>query len=436
MSNGDDEHDEEAPAEAGDEDALALSDAEEFESRLDDVAEAIESAEIEADLDEVEPTLDRIAEAFEATDLPEPDDEDAEDPNEAIAERVEDLRANLEEARGPYAEDVASALGETAGTIRETRWTDDGLDAVESIVETFLDTASDLLDDTFAVLDPDPDVLADGLDSVASAVEGAGLDPDEDSETIESLLAAADELDEGVEAAESWEDLTVREQLDEEGFYDVLTSERRKDFPPEWSAIKLYEKRYQATGDEEAVEYILMALDTLPGGNDHFMQENVLDSLERIAPPQALDALVPLATRRNEQAIRVMGKIGDPEALDTILTFIDGDGDVALQLATLEAVGAIGSEEATQTVANRLVADDDDVRSAAARTLGRIGDTRAIDPLTDVLGDETEVDGVRASAAWALTQIGTGRALDVVTDHADDPSYLVQVEAKKADLSA
>jgi HEAT repeat protein len=91
----------------------------------------------------------------------------------------------------------------------------------------------------------------------------------------------------------------------------------------------------------------------------------------------------------------------------------------------------IGSEESTQAVANRLVADDSEVRSVAARALGLIGDTHAIDPLADVLADD-DADEVRASAAWALNAIGTQRALDEAAQYADDRSYLVQAEAEKA----
>jgi HEAT repeat protein len=67
----------------------------------------------------------------------------------------------------------------------------------------------------------------------------------------------------------------------------------------------------------------------------------------------------------------------------------------------------------------------------AARALGLIGDTRAIEPLSDVLSED-EDDSVRASAAWALRQIGTERALDVASEYTDDDAYLVQAEAEKA----
>jgi len=416
MSNGDE------PDEAG------VTDLEEFESRLDSVAESLESAETEADLDEIEATLDATAEALETAELPEPDD-DEDDPTETLEDRIDDLRGELDEQRGPYLTDVTDAVEDAISTIEGTRWTETGDADLADAVATFLEAIDGEIDGD--IEDGEP---AERLEAVAETLSELDLDPDEDSETIEALLTATDELADDVDAAESWDDLTVREQLTAEGFYDILGPEKRRDYPPEWNAVKLYEKRYQQDrSDEEAIEMILLALEKLPGGKDHFMEENVLQSLARIAPPEVLDDVLPMAGKRNKKAIKVVGKIGDPEALDTLLDFIDGDGDRSLQLETLRAVGAIGSEEATQTVANRLAAESADIRSAAARALGRIGDTRAIEPLADVLADDTD-DSVRASAAWALVQIGTERAFEAVEDNADD-SYLVQIEAEKAALS-
>ena len=422
MSNGDDETPENDSAE------MALTDVEDFETRLEEVGASLESAETEADLDDVEATLDAIETALESAELPEPD-EDEDDPSEEIESEIESLRSNLEDARGPYVEDVAALVEDAAATIRETRWTDQGGEDLETAVATFLDGLDDELD---ADVDASGDA-ADRLDDAAETLSGLSLDPDDDAEQIETLLGLAQTLEDDVEAAQSWDDLTVQEEFHERGFYDILTSERRKDYPPEWGAVKLYEKRYQKTGDSEAIEYILLALEKL---ESDFMEENVLDSLERIGPPEAFDEMHQLAQKRNKQAIRVLGKIGDDAAVDTLVEFIDGDGDPALQIVTLRALGAIGSEEASQTIANRLAADNEDVRSAAARALGTIGDTRAIDPLADVLGDTEEAASVRASAAWALNTIATERALQAVQDNADDASYLVQAEADKAKLSS
>jgi HEAT repeat protein len=200
----------------------------------------------------------------------------------------------------------------------------------------------------------------------------------------------------------------------------VLESENRKDFPAEWNAVKIY-----AQGKD--VEPILTALDRF---ESDFMEENILDALEQIAPEEAFEEMHARAQKRNIQPIRILGRIGNDEACETLHDFLGG-GDVKLEKTTLRALGAIGSEGSTQHVANRLVADNAEIRSLAARSLGLIGDTRAIEPLSRVL-DEDDADEVRASAAWALNQIGTESALDAAAEYADDRSYIVQHEAEKA----
>ena len=48
---------------------------------------------------------------------------------------------------------------------------------------------------------------------------------------------------------------------------------------------------------------------------------------------------------------------------------------------------------------------DNDVRNSAIKSLGQLGDSRAVVPLIKVLQDENE-NHVRKSAAWALGNLG------------------------------
>jgi HEAT repeat protein len=415
----DDVEDADAPEEGEDVETPALE-ADAMEARLEEAAEALEAAETEADLDDAEAQLDAVGTALEEADLPEPDDEDEESPGERIEGRLSELRDDLEEARGPYLEDVTAILEDVEGTLTDSEWTEDGETAAVAAVETFLEAANEAAGLELAAEGETPAEVAEDLAAGRETLAGLDLDPDDDAETVEELLDAAEGLETDLEEAEVWSDLTVREQLDAQGFYDVLTSKNRKDFPPEWNAVKLYEK----SGD---VEPILLALEAF---ESDFMEENILDALEHIAPEEAFEPVHERAERRDYQAVRILGRIGDERACETLEDFLGG-GDLKLELVTLRALGAVGNAESTQAVANRLVADSADVRSAAARALGQIGDTRAIDPLADVL-DGDEADEVRASAAWALNQIGTERALEVAADYTDDRSYIVQAEAEKA----
>jgi hypothetical protein len=414
-----------------------------LEGELEEIESELEDAELEAELDDIEAELDDVEADIDATDWgdgaaesedeaeAEDDDEDDDEPDEpaeieALRETVADLRSTVEERRGPYAEDVQSEIESGEETLTETDWTPAGLDDATVSVEEFLDLAGSEFVDTFEAASDSGADLAAALADVRGIVGETGLDPDDDRETVVTLLDGAETMTDQLDAAEAWTDLTVRQELDRKGLYDVLNPENRKDFPPEWNAVKIHEKQYQE-GDEEAIEMILLAMEKL---TSDFMEANVLDSLERIAPPEAFDELEQLAQKRNKQPIRILGRIGDERALETIHEFVDG-GDTALRKVTLRAIGMIGSEDSTQVVANQLVDDDAEVRSTAARALGLIGDTRAIEPLADVLAADA-ADEVRASAAWALNRIGTERAREVAAEYADDAAYIVQAEAEKA----
>ncbi|WP_435348979.1 HEAT repeat domain-containing protein [Haloarchaeobius sp. HRN-SO-5] len=386
-----------------------------LEERLDAIAEELDAAETEADLDAVEADLDAVEADLEAATFPEPEDEDEADPAEELESRLSDLRDELEAQRGPYAEDVVANVEEAKSTVEDTRWTEQGEGEVLDAVEAFL--AHDRLDVDGSVSDVDD--VGDRLDDAAASVEAMNLDPDEDETAITDLLEASEALLQGIEDAQAWDDLSVREMLAHHGFYDVV--DHRKDFPPEWNAIKAFERDMNA-------EKILVGLEHF---ESDFMESHCLDALERLGAEEALEPMTQRAQRRDKPAIRVLGKIGSEEPVDTLVEYVDADSDPALQKVTFRALGEIGSEEATQPIANKLAAEDAMTRSRAARALGLLGDTRAIEPLSDVLSDD-EDDTVRASAAWALNQIGTDRALEALVDYTEDRSFLVQDEAQKA----
>jgi hypothetical protein len=435
MSNGDEDAEDESAEEADAGGAQPEPDAPEpFAKRLDEAADAADRAETEDDLDRVEETLDGIEadleaavfavelddEEDEAEDADEGEEEEEENPRDAFEDRLSDIRGDVEDQRGPYVEDITDELGGAVSTVESSEWTEEGDASVVEAVGGYADTAEETLGEAFAYDAANAADAAMALAGIRDAIGDTALDPDADAEQIDSLLVATESLSSDLEDAQVWGDLEIREQLRREGFYDVLTPENRKDFPPEWAAIKSYEKAGE-------FEPILSAMEKF---DSDFMADNILDAIEHEAPEEAYDQVHGLAQRRNEQPVRILGRIGDERACDTLHDFLGG-GNVELEMTCLRALGAIGSEESTEPVAQRLAADRPSVRSAAARALGMIGDTRAIEPLGDVLaGDED--DTVRASAAWALNQIGTRRALETAAAYADDRSYIVQVEAENA----
>lgn len=402
---------------AGDDQTYDL-DRETFDSRLDEARSALDEAETESELDDVDQTLDAIGADLEQADLEESEDEEVEDPDDRLAT----LREDLEAERGPYADDVVTEIETVQESLRETRWTDTGVDDLQDVVATFVSAVAETVEEELDVPDGEVDTLATGLDPVAEAITAADLDPDTDAEKIERLVEAAETLSGGLEDAEEWDDLSVRSKLQAEGFYESLGG-KYKDFPPEWSALRAWE-------NEGNVEMILTALDRF---DSDFMERHCLEALERMGDPAAIDTVLGLAERRDQHAIRILGEIGEPRetVVETLADFLGPDADPALERVTLKALGQMGATGGVQAVADRLLADDAAVRSSAARSLGLIGDPRAVAPLETVLEDD-DVDSVRGSAAWALVQIGTDAALEAASPYADDQSYVVQTEAEPA----
>jgi hypothetical protein len=451
MSNGDDEPaddavaDDDAATDAPDATAPALPDEATEESLTDYLAEieaVLEDAETEPALDDVDALLDDAADAVADADLPEPDedDEDADDPRDELETAIESIRTDVEAVRGPYAADVVASIDTAVETLDDTEWTAAGRTDAATAVETFLADATTALDtdlvDTTAAADAvatadtedaEPaDVVAGltaALDTAAEAVTDAGLDPDDDAATIAAFVDAAADLETALDDAEEWDDLETHEQLRAQGYYDVLG--HYKDFPVEWAALKEHETRGN-------VDMILLALDAL---GSEFMEDHCLESLERMGKrgktPESVEELLGRAGKRDETAIRILGKMAATEAVDTLVEYVDEDSNPQLQKATFRALGEIGSTDAVAPLAAKLTMDDDYVRPYAARALGMIGDTRAVDPLAEALATDPD-DDVRAAAGWALRQIGTRDALEAAAEYVDEHSFVVQTEAEKA----
>jgi len=393
---------------------------------LDEIADRLDDAETEADLDDVNALLDDAETGIEEADLPEPDGDDEDDPRGDLEARVAEIRDGVEDARGPYGEDVVEATETAAGTVEETEWTEDGRDDVAAAVASFVDAAAETVD---ADAGPDGDGIADlvaALDAVADAVADAHLDADADADAIAALLDATDELAAELDDAEEWDDLETHEQLRARGYYDVLG--HYKDFPVEWAALK----EHEAQGN---VDMILLALDSL---GSEFMERHCLEAFERMGKRGKTEASVEevlgRAEKRDRPAIRILGKMAAAEATDTLVEYVDEDSNPQLQKAAFKSLGEIGAAEAVQPLANQLDPDGDTedlVRPHAARALGLIGDARAVDPLADALETDPS-DDVRAAAGWALRQIGTREALEVVAEYADEHSFVVSTEGEKA----
>ena len=107
-------------------------------------------------------------------------------------------------------------------------------------------------------------------------------------------------------------------------------------------------------------------------------------------------------------AIKALGEIGDPEALETLLS-IHKNEDNEMKMIVNEAFGKIKDNSSVDLLIKDLSSKTKEVRYSATTALGNIGDNRAVEPLILLLNDE--YPWVRQAAAKALGQIGDKKAI-------------------------
>ncbi len=95
-------------------------------------------------------------------------------------------------------------------------------------------------------------------------------------------------------------------------------------------------------------------------------------------------------------------------------------------------LGRRGAKEAIGPLQSLLDSDVPEVRATAAEALGKIGNERAGQALTRLLGNRTQPDFVRDTCAYALARLGYAPALPTLIDALNDPSESVQRCARSA----
>ena len=103
-------------------------------------------------------------------------------------------------------------------------------------------------------------------------------------------------------------------------------------------------------------------------------------------------------------AAEALGRIGDTRAAEPLIAAV-ADGHSPVRLAATKALGRIGDERAVPPLVALLGARRGDERRAAIDALGQIGDARAAEPLVAVLV-ESSSQQLRQAAAKALAKLG------------------------------
>ena len=126
-------------------------------------------------------------------------------------------------------------------------------------------------------------------------------------------------------------------------------------------------------------------------------------------------------------AAEALGRIGDARAVKPLSVALK---DTYIGHDAAEALGRIGDARAVKPLSAALNDTDSLVRRAAAEALGRIGDARAVEPLSAALKDTD--NGVRYHAAEALGQIGDPRAVEPLSAALKDTDSGVRYRAVEA----
>jgi HEAT repeat protein len=153
----------------------------------------------------------------------------------------------------------------------------------------------------------------------------------------------------------------------------------------------------------------------------------VADALAKIGNPAVLPLisyientdpdLENVTPELQEQAARVLGKIGDKRAANSLIaTLSNSENEPKLREEAARVLGRLESQEAIGTLKDALENADRKssqlLRAEAARALGKLKATAALDLLITSLKDErsTEDDNVRNHAIDAIGEIGDKRA--------------------------
>jgi HEAT repeat protein len=113
----------------------------------------------------------------------------------------------------------------------------------------------------------------------------------------------------------------------------------------------------------------------------------------------------------HRSAITALGKLGDPKAVETILTYLQPDVHPGYREAAAQSLGYLGSRLALKQLCVNLVNDSETlVRNRCAKSLGLIADVETGGTLARALANDAD-NNTRALCTWALGQIGDSSAI-------------------------
>jgi HEAT repeat protein len=161
---------------------------------------------------------------------------------------------------------------------------------------------------------------------------------------------------------------------------------------------------------------------------------NAADGLVWPRSKKSVAALLTILHDSNEDLrlfiIRTLGKLADKQAIDPLMNVAkDQNESPSVHEAAISALGYVQGKRAFEPLLEALADGDSNIRSAAASALGSLGDRRAVPRLIALLKDEYHV---RYAAIQALGKLGDNGALGPLLRMLEDRESDIRVAAVNA----
>ena len=167
----------------------------------------------------------------------------------------------------------------------------------------------------------------------------------------------------------------------------------------------------QIGGAQVAEQVIARLIAIVDKGEPDEYAEPGRDVLEKIGAP-AVDPLIACLKHPHQgvpaRAATMLGRIGDPRAVEPLSAMLKERSGTHSAAAAAGALGKIGDPRAIAPLVAALGDMSSETRAEAAGALGQIGDPRAMRPLIRVMDDD--VGAVREQTIEALDKLGYFRA--------------------------
>jgi HEAT repeat protein len=187
-------------------------------------------------------------------------------------------------------------------------------------------------------------------------------------------------------------------------------------------------------GDDTAEESLVFILENDTNAD---VRKHAASALGSVGHEDAVESLIGSLSDKEwpvrKNAVIALGKLGDKRALKPILKALD-DEDTDVKRQAIHALEKM-KKEAFKPLLKKLYDVNWQNRSIAAEALGRLGDRRAVEPLSKALSNSRVRDEnryVRGKAAEALGRLGDKKAVPYLEKALTEKYIFVRKRAQEA----